>query len=278
MPPQAIATLKEIDNLKSEILLSQSKASGNLKAAIQDQVRYLWTYNSNAIEGNGLSLDETIFFLQEGLTVSGKPFKHFIDATNHSEAISYLFDAVQNKYPVNANFLCSLNAILLKGVDSTSAKGISGNKFDKKLTPGVFKSEENYVQQLDGTLQSYVEHYLVPSQIDGLCKWINSNPDNYHPAVVAAIAHYNHVRIHPFQDGNGRGSRILLNLILINHKFSPVIIEVSKRREYISSLKAADSGDLLPTIQFVADSIKNTQTMLLDEINSFNSKMTITKQ
>jgi Fic family protein len=90
-----------------------------------------------------------------------------------------------------------------------------------------------------------------------------------HPIITASVAHYNHVRIHPFQDGNGRGSRILMNLILMRHHFTPAIIEVSKRKEYLSCLKAADKGDLVPFTEFVTDSVNKTQRTVLEAVNEY---------
>src|SRR5262245_57616735 len=91
------ASLEKADKLKQEICKKRLKTNGNLQKAINDKLRYLWTYNSNAIEGSRLTLGDTIFFLQEGLTVSGKPLKDFLDAQNHSEAIDYLHDFIQGE-------------------------------------------------------------------------------------------------------------------------------------------------------------------------------------
>ncbi len=74
----------------------------------------------------------------------------------------------------------------------------------KKVYPGEYKKEPNYVLQPDGTIHEYVEPFLVSSQIYDLCQWINDNLNEKHAIITASIAYYNKVRIHPFQDGNGR--------------------------------------------------------------------------
>ena len=272
LTPNLSKALKVADELKEEIEVQQSKANGNLKKAIQDKLRYAWTYNSNAIEGNQLTLGDTIFFLQEGLTVSGKPLKDFLDAQNHSEAIDYLSGVVQGDLPIDTHLLRSINQILLKHVDYIFGKDALGKPIQKKMYAGEYKKEPNYVLQMDGTIHTYVEPFDVSPQMEDLCKWIDAKLNKQHPIITASVAHYNHVRIHPFQDGNGRGSRILMNLILMRQHFTPAIIEVSKRREYLSCLKAADKGDLIPFTEFAIDSVNQTQRVVLEAINEYLGK------
>lgn len=270
--PSLTASLEKASKLKDEICLKKLKTNGNLQNVIQNKLHYLWTYNSNALEGSRLSLGDTIFFLQEGLTVSGKPLKDFLDAKNHSEAIDYLYEVIQGKLPIDPHLLCSLNAILLKGIDFIYGKDALGQVVQKKIYPGEYKKEPNYVLQPDGSIHEYVEPFQVPSQLYDLCEWINGNLNEKHPIMTASIAHYNKVRIHPFQDGNGRGARILMNLILMHHKFPPAIIEVDSRKDYLDCLKMADKGDLVPFTQYIADSVNKTQQLVLDEIDVFLNK------
>ena len=82
--------LNQTDKIKLEIIDAHTKINGDLKQCIQEKMRSEWTYHSNAIEGSKLSLGDTIFFLKEGLTVSGKQFKDFLDARNHAKAIDYI--------------------------------------------------------------------------------------------------------------------------------------------------------------------------------------------
>lgn len=269
--------LERVDELRTEIQQLRSKTNGNLNEAIQTKLRFLWTYNSNAIEGSKLSLGDTIFFLQEGLTVGGKTLKDYLDAQNHSEAIDYLYDTVKNKLPIDAFLLKSLNAILMKGVDFIPGLDANGNPIQRKLISGQYKKGLNYVIQPDGTTHQYVEPFLVPQQVEDLCQWIKTNPENYHPCLVSAIAHYNMVRIHPFQDGNGRGARLLMNIILMREHYYPANIEIEKRKEYLDCLKLADKGELVPFCLFVAGSLVNTQNIVLDEIKNYQSSNSFSK-
>ncbi len=232
-------------------------------AAIQQKLRAEWTYDSNAIEGSTLTLGETIFFLQEGLTVEGKPFKDFLDARNHAEAIDMLFDVVAQKRLISAGLIKEINALLLAGVQSTPALDTQGRRVQKPATPGQYKTQPNHVLQQDGSIHHYIEPLQVPLEMQQLCDWVNNQLGQQHAVLVAGVAHYNMVRIHPFDDGNGRGARILMNLILLIQGYTPVIVRNAKRRLYLQTLAAADDGDMLPFLLFIADSMLDTQQMIV---------------
>jgi Fic family protein len=256
--------LSSVDELKIKID-SVSEGKKHLWSAIHEKIRYSWTFNTNAIEGSTLTEGETIFFLKEGLTVEGKPFKDFADAKNHHEAIEYLFDFVSKKREISSGFIKEINALLLKGVSSTPAIDQHGNKIEKKTTPGEYKKLPNHVLQSDGTIHYYVEPLKVPEEIDNLVSWIKKSSE--HPVVTAAVTHYEFVRIHPFDDGNGREARLLMNLILIENGFMPAVIKNEKRREYINSLVVADNGDMSEFIAFVAQSLIDSMNQIISEFN-----------
>jgi len=253
------------DNLKDQIE-KKKPLEGDLWETIQEKLKVSWTYNSNAIEGSTLTQGETLFFLQNGLTVEGKPFKDFVDAKNHAEAIDFLYDVIKNNRSVTEGLIKEFNAFLLSGIKDTEAVDNQGNKIKKKATPGEYKKLPNHVLQADGTIHRYVEPLQVQSEIENLCEWIKENIEKINPLIVAAVAHYNFVRIHPFDDGNGRGARILMNLILIKKGFPPAIIKNEKRRQYIEALAAADNGNLNRFIEFVAESCIETQRMIVEDL------------
>jgi Fic family protein len=100
-----------------------------------------------------------------------------------------------------------------------------------------------------------------------LCDWVNESIGQQHPVIIAGIAHYNMVRIHPFDDGNGRGARILMNLILLTQGYTPVIVRNAKRRVYLQALAEVDTGDVMPFLQFIAESMLDTQKMIIGELS-----------
>ena len=257
--------LERIDELNRTVEQNRP-LEGDLLSTIEEKLFVEWTYNSNALEGSALSLADTMFFLKYGLTVEGKPLKDFLDARNHAEAIQFLYDVVKNRRDISPALLKEFNALLLSGVTSVSAIDRDGRKIEKRTNPGAYKILPNHVLQLDGTIHKYVEPEQVAPQMEILCDWINQNLDVLHPVIVAAIAHYNMVRIHPFDDGNGRGTRLLMNLILLKKGLPPAIIKNEKRRFYIESLASADKGELLPFVNLIADSCVETLAMMRIEL------------
>lgn len=235
---------------------------------IAKKLKVDWTYNSNSIEGSTLTLGETFFFISEGLTVEGKPFKDFLDAKNHVEAIDYLYELVINKRDINEYVLKEINALLLSGVTYTVAQNSQGEKVKKRLTSGEYKKQSNHVLQTDGKIHWYVDPMNVKDQIENLITWLNDKINTLHPLYIAAIAHYNLVRIHAFDDGNGRGARILMNLILLKNGFFPVVVRNDKKRMYLDALSKADNGDLIPFIRFISTELIETYERVIDDLTS----------
>lgn len=234
--------------------------------AVLEKLRVDWTYDSNAIEGSSLTRGETLFFLKEGLTVEGKPFKDFLDARNHAEAIDWLYEVIKDRRSVTQGFIKEMNALLLSGVRYTPAIDESGQKIRKPASPGKYKVLPNHVLQTDGTIHFYTDPIHVSDEMEILCRWINENIENRHALIVASTAHYNMVRIHPFDDGNGRGARILMNLILIKKGYPVAIIKNENRRKYLEALNQADKGDIYPFLAFMADSLIETENVILEEL------------
>jgi Fic family protein len=257
-PTKTLETLfQKADSLKEQIDKQKNKDS-NLWATILQKLKVDWTYNSNSIEGSTLSRGDTHFFLTEGLTVEGKPFKDFLDAKNHIEAIDYLYEIVSSQRSISEGLIKELNALLLSGVTYTNAQDAKGNPTRKKATAGEYKKQPNHVLLPSGEIHRSVEPINVQSQMQELVEWIAKNKETLHPIFVSAIVHYNLVRIHAVDDGNGRGARILMNLILINKGFFPAVIRTEKNRKYLASLQEADKGDIVPFISFIASELIET--------------------
>ena len=246
----------------------------SLWGTIVNRLRTDWTYHSNGIEGSTLTRGQTHFFLTEGLTAQGKPFKDFLDAQNHAEAIDMLFDVVAKRQPITESFIKEINALILRGVEFTPATNARGHLVHKKATPGEYKQLPNHVLQSDGTVHFYVEPIHVRDQMEALVTWIISSMETMHPIHVAAVAHYNMVRIHPFDDGNGRGARILMNLILLHKGYFPAVVLLETKPDYLEALTQADKGNLVPFVSFVADTVITTKQSVLEVLDRNPSRET----
>lgn len=257
--------LNYADNLKNEIdNYRPLKEKAHLWSVLQEKLISEWTYHSNAIEGSTLTLGETIFFLQNGLTVEGKPLKDFLDVRNHAEAIELLYDFVRAERNISESFIKEINALLLLGVTFTPAIDQFGNKTQKPATPGKYKVLPNTVLQQDGSIHEYLDPLKVADEMEFLVTWINSHINSLHPIIVSSIAHYNMVRIHPFDDGNGRGARILMNLIMLKKKYVPIIVKTEERRKYIQAITQVAQTDLNSFIEFIVQSSIKTQESMIE--------------
>jgi Fic family protein len=254
----------KIDKLKSVIDKSR-KVNPYAWVAIQEKLRFDWTYNSNAIEGNTLTMGDTIFFLREGLTVNGKPLNDYLYARNHADTIDFLYDAIKNKRPMNERLIQEINGLLLLGVKHTISINQFGDRIQKIAHPGQYKIAPNHVITPHGEIHYYVDPLQVPVEMQTLCNWANQKTFS-HPVLISSIAHYNMVRIHPFDDGNGRGARMLMNLILIKNGYPPAIIRNENRQDYIEALSIADKGDVKPFIMVVAQSLIETQQQIVENL------------
>jgi Fic family protein len=238
----------------------------DLWQTILTKLKVDWTYNSNSIEGSTLTKGDTHFFLTQGLTVEGKPFKDFLDAKNHLEAIDYLYDIVANERPITEGLIKEINYLILSDVQYTPAQDHDGNLVRKKANAGEYKHQPNHVLLANGDIHRYVDPIHVADQMQQLVTWITEHEDTLHPIIIASLAHYNLVRIHPFDDGNGRGARILMNLILMKKGFFPAVIRTEKKRVYLDALNRADSGDINPFIEFIVSELIETQEGVLNDL------------
>ena len=260
--PELAPLLAHADSLRERVEAKKHEDQARWDLMVK-RLRIDWTFHSNGIEGSTLTRGETHFFLTEGLTVEGKPLKDFMDAQNHAEAIDILFDVVAERRPITQSFIKEINALILRGVEFTPAQNASGQPVRKPASPGSYKVLPNHVLQSDGTLHTYVEPIHVNDEMEKLVTWINAAMCTLHPVHVAAVAHYNMVRIHPFDDGNGRGARILMNLILLHHRYFPAVVRIETKRAYFEALSQADGGDLLPFVRFIANALIESSELVL---------------
>jgi len=222
----------------------------NLVLTIAQKFREEWTYHSNAIEGNTFTYQETAFFLREGLTVKGKSLREHLEIVNHAEAIDYLQDVMKER-DLSERFIKDLHAILFQGVRNID------------FSPGDYKKKDNNILTLSGNIHHYTPAIQVPSEMEALLKWYYESQSQLHPVQLAAIFHHKLVAIHPFTDGNGRVSRLAMNVVLMRSGFPPAIMRKESREEYYTALKKADQGNLEPIIHLIAAEVKHNLELIL---------------
>lgn len=259
-----IKLFNKIDSLQEEINAFRP-IEETLQQTLQEKLRIEWTYNSNAIEGNTLTLGETAFYLMEGLTSEGRPLKDYLEARNHAEAIDGLHDIIEKKRDLTEGLIKEFHAVLLRGAEFTGALGNDGRRVKKPVSPGQYKIRSNHVLTLSGKIHTYVDPLHVRDEMEKLFHWYHHKSQALHTVERSAIFHYRFVRIHPFDDGNGRMARILMNLILMKEGFPPCIIQTRHRKRYLESLEAVDTkGDTAPFVTFVGGELLVTQKTILE--------------
>lgn len=184
-----------------------------------------WTYNSNAIEGNTLTLKETRVVL-EGITVGGKTMREHLEAINHREAILYVEEIVKNKEVFSLRQIKEIHSLILKNIDDDNA--------------GVWR---NVNVTISGAEHIPPDFLHVPEAMEAFLAWYDEESTELHPVELAAIAHCDLVKIHPFIDGNGRTARLLMNLELMKHGFPAAVLPVSIRLKYYEALDKAHVND-----------------------------------
>ncbi|MBU4245894.1 MAG: Fic family protein [Nanoarchaeota archaeon] len=211
-----------------------------------------WTYNSNAIEGNTLTLNETKLVLERGLTIKGKSLREHFEAINHKNAIAHLESIAGNKESITEDLIKKLHALILKEIDDSEA--------------GIYRSVRVRILEAIFTPPDPLK---IPALMSELINWLKNEKS---PTVeVAALAHYKLVRIHPFIDGNGRTSRLLMNLILMKNGFPPAVVLNAERKKYCDRLKKADSGDLMPFVNMMAQSVERSLDLYLEALEPSKS-------
>lgn len=212
--------LKEIDTLKKKLTQFRHMDSYRIAQALELE----YTFESNRIEGNTLTLRETDLVINEGITISGKSMREHLEAINHKEAVEYLKHLVEKNTELKERDILQLHNLILRGIDTENA--------------GKYR---NVQVMIKGSKHLPPQPYLVAKAMEDLMIWYRLNAKTLHPIILAAELSERLVTIHPFIDGNGRTSRLIMNLILLKHGY--VIANIkgddANRLNYYNCLETA---------------------------------------
>ena len=245
--------LNTIDRLKSE-LDELRPLPPDVAARVEQKLRIESNYHSNAVEGNSLTLGETRSLILHGLTARGKPMRDHLDIQGHDDAVKAIERAVKEEQQLTEVFVRNLHRVLLKEPYENEAIGPDGRRTTRLITPGEYKTTPNNVRTSTGETYHFTPPEQVKPAMSDLIDWYrNREAAGEHPIITAAAVHYRFVRIHPFDDGNGRMARLLMNLLLIRHGYTVAIVQSGQRARYLQELERADrSEDLAQFIDYVA--------------------------
>lgn len=208
-----------------------------------------WTYNSNSIEGNTLSLRETQMILQEGITIKGKSLREHFEAKNHETAIHKLYQLVKDDYILNTKDILDLHGLVLRSIEDDHAGRIRN--------AGVRISGANFVPP---------NAQKVSELLDDLIDYIKTNPQELNPIELATVFHHKFIWIHPFFDGNGRTVRLAMNLLLMRSGFPPAIILTNDRAKYYEALNQANKANYSKLILLMSQAAERTLNIYLNAV------------
>ena len=225
----------ELDTLKSR-LDAHCPLPPDVVSQIREDMRIRFTYHSNAIEGNTLTMSETKAVLEDGITIGSKSLKEHLEAVGHSHAIDYLEALAHGDEALTERTLKEFHSLILRNIDAANA--------------GAYR-RVNVLISGAGHIPPSVE--CVPEKMEAFFRWYGATRGTLHPVEFAARVHADFVNIHPFKDGNGRTARLIMNFELMRAGFPTVIVPVDARPDYYRNLDiAATQGDYLPFIMQIA--------------------------
>jgi Fic family protein len=239
-----------------ERILHKKKALDKLRPlpsyalkGIKNSMMLEWTYNSNSIEGNTLTLQETKLVIEEGFTIKGKSLREHFEAVNHQEAIEFVESLVSKKYTLSDRDILKVHELVLQKIE----KDFAG----RYRTSGVRISGANFVPP---------NALKVDTLMEELIGWVNTTELDI--IVRAAIFHHRFVWIHPFFDGNGRTVRLVFNLLLMKEGYPPAIILKNDRKKYYDALNAANNGNYSKLLLLVMQALERSIDIYLSSLNN----------
>jgi len=237
--------VETLQDLKESYSTWLKQIPKSVKEKLDEDFVIRFTYHSNAIEGNRLTLRQTALILKDKVIPSGISAEDYNEAINGKECLDYV---KSYKGELNTKLLEKINGILTKN------------------TGVVYGGRIRFFDvQIQGSTQVPPPHTEVKKHLLNFFKWYSANKNKLHPFELAALVHAKLTWIHPFEDGNGRTARAVMNFILMKKGFPMFFIPFEKREEYYQSLDIADKGDY-------REYISRVLRLIIDQIRSYGHK------
>lgn len=237
---------KIIDNLNKR---RDAGLDNDLEQRLKKHLLISSVYNSNAIEGNKLSLRETEIIL-DGMLINERPLKDELEARSLANATEYLYKLIDGREQLSCRTLLELHSLIMEKIPTVEG--------------GKFRGEDVSIKNSDHKPISFLH---VAEEIDEMFKWMNRNVHKYNPVVMASIIHHWLVWIHPFSDGNGRVTRLFTNFFFLQKGFPETVIKIGDRDRYYNALIKADGGDITDLVDLISDKLRQTVNVYEEFLN-----------
>ena len=244
-----------IDRLKAELdsLLPLTK---DINERLQKKIRLEFNYNSNHIEGNTLTYGETQLLLIYGKVSGDFDIRELDEMKAHDIAYSKIVEwAKDEERDITETDIKTLNELILIRPFWKEALTADGQPTRRKIQVGEYKEHANSVRLQNGEIFHYASVIETPMKMQELMSWYNQQKTVLHPVQLAAEFHHKFVLIHPFDDGNGRIARLIVNYMLLRRGYPPIIIKSADKKNYLLALNKADTGDLTAFITYIAEQL-----------------------
>ncbi|OYU79944.1 MAG: cell filamentation protein Fic [Flavobacterium sp. BFFFF1] len=252
-----------VDELMAE-LKSLPAASPENKQKLDKKFRLEFNYNSNHLEGNTLSYSETELLLIFDDTKGSHTMREYEEMKAHDVAYHMTEQLAKDRErPLTEQDIRDLNKVLLVRPFWKEAITPDGQDTRRLIKVGEYKEQPNSVRLANGEIFNYASPAETPALMQELIEWFRGEEEAVHAVTLAALLHYKFVRIHPFDDGNGRVSRLLMNYVLLKYGYPPVIIKSKDKVNYLRVLRLADVGDYAPFIAYIAEQLQWSLNMAL---------------
>lgn len=259
------------------------------KKKLDKKFRLEFNYNSNHLEGNTLTYGETELLLLFDQTKGNHELRELEEMKAHDVALMLIKEeAADREKPLTEKFIKDLNQTILVRPFWKDAITSEGQSTRRQIKIGEYKEFPNSVIQANGEIFEYASPQETPILMAELLQWYNDEvtKGEFSAIELAALLHYRYIRIHPFDDGNGRVARLLVNYVLYYNDLPPVIIKTSDKREYLRALQQADTGDLQAFINYMIQqlawsldlSIKAAKGESIEEQDDWEKQLSLLKK
>ncbi len=227
---------------------------------LREQFSIEMNYNSNAIEGNTLTLRETMLVLQQGITVKGKSLEDHLEVKNQAEAIGYLYDVVDSKKDI------PMSETLIRNMHNLIVQNIGG------IEAGSYRAHD---VRITGSKHVPPPAFEVSHKMHDLITWYKNNKKKLDNITLATEFKHRLVQIHPFSDGNGRVSRLVLNILLMKEGYPIVVILKNDRIKYYKALQKADKGKIEDLVFFISQALERSLDLYIKAIKRSTAENTL---
>lgn len=201
-----------------------------------------FNYNSNHIEGNTLTYGQTELLLLFNKVSDPANMKDLEEMKAHNVCLRMIKEEAVSDRPMTEYFIKNLHEILLREDYNVKREDENGNTCTYTIHAGKYKTRPNSVRTITNEIFEYASPEETSALMGDLVQWYNEaeKDGNLHPIQLASVFHYRYIRIHPFEDGNGRIARLMTNFILLRHHYPMVVVKTELKKQYLDSLNLCD--------------------------------------